>query len=390
MTWLVWRWALVALMASGLGAQTRFDAEARSGRPVREAFERALEDRGMAGLECQLRTQPARLSFDLQIFTGYEFTLPLRQFGTGKQGLLLNVFRVTPKKPEGAPVWFVRRWPLPEFTEKTVESRRTYLQLGGGFIVGPGEYQVDWLLLDGRNRVCRKSWKVKAKEARAASLGIEEGMVDDDRRLMAWKGPGEQAGAEGRRATIFLHAAPTFRRRVYTRLSFWDRRLLLTSLKNTLERGGFSGARVVVFNLERRQVLFEAEEFGAGEYRRLGQVLGEVDLATIDYGTLASGETEWAFLEKLVGPERGRGADAVVFITPAWRDGQGRRRLSGGFWEGGAPVFAMALAPAVRYTTGTVVDFAKALRGRVLNVFQPMDLAAATERLRRELDGAAR
>jgi hypothetical protein len=390
MTWLVWRWALVAAMASGLGAQTRFDAEAAAGRSVVGIFERALEDRSLEGLDCQVRTQPARLSFDLQIFTGYEFTLPLRQFEAGKQGLLLNVFRVTPNKPEGAAVWFVRRWPLPEFPEKSVQSRRTYLQLGGGFIVGPGEYQVDWLLLDGRDRVCRKSWKVKAKEARAKSLGIEEGLVDDDRRLMAWKGPGEQAGAEARRATIFLHAAPTFRRRVYTRLSFWDRRLLLTSLRNTVERGGFTAARVVVFDLERRQVLFEAEEFGAGEYRRLGRVLGEVDLATIDYGTLSSGETEWAFLEKMVGRERGREADAVVFITPAWRDGQRRQRLREGFWEGGAPVFAVALAPAVRYTTGAVVDFAKALRGRVLSVYQPMDLAAATERLRRELEGAAR
>lgn len=390
MMWLVWRWAVVAVLASGLGAQTRFDAEAAAGRSVVGIFERALEDRSLEGLDCQVRTQPARLSFDLQIFTGYEFTLPLRQFAAGKQGLLLNVFRVTPNKPEGAPVWFVRRWPLPEFPEKSVQSRRTYLQLGGGFIVGPGEYQVDWLLLDGRDRVCRKSWKVKAKEARAKSLGIEEGLVDDDRRLMAWKGPGEQAGAEAKRATIFLHAAPTFRRRVYTRLSFWDRRLLLTSLKNTVERGGFTAARVVVFDLERRQVLFEAEEFGAGEYRRLGRVLGEVDLATIDYGTLASGETEWAFLEKMVGPERGRETDAVVFITPAWRDGQRRQRLSEGFWEEGAPVYVVALAPAVRYTTGAVVDFAKALRGRVLNVFQPMDLAAATERLRRELAGAAR
>lgn len=372
-----------------LGAQMRFDVKAKAGAPAGAAFERAFKDRNAPRLECQVRSQPARLSYDLQIFTGFEFTVPLRQFQPEKRGLLLNVFRVTPRKPEGEPVWFIRRWPVPELPEKTVASRQNYLQLGGGFIVGPGDYQVDWLLLDAGDRVCRKSWRIRARESRAESLGIEPGYVDDDRSLMAWRGPA--AGVEPpRRGTIFLHAAPTFRRRTYTRLSFWDRRVLVASLLNTIDRGGFTQARVVVFDLQRRRVLFESSSFGGGELRRLGQVLGEVNLATIDYETLVSGPTEWQFLEQLLATEKEKGepSEAYVFITPAWRDGVRRQRLSEGLLEGLPRVFALALAPFGRYTTGTVLDFAKAARGRAFNVFQPPDLAAATERLRKELDSA--
>ena len=83
---------------------------------------------------------------------------------------------MTPRKPEREPVWFLRRWPVPELPKEVVASGRNYLQLGGGFIVGPGEYQVDWLLLDADDRVCRKSWRIRARESRAESLGSSPAM----------------------------------------------------------------------------------------------------------------------------------------------------------------------------------------------------------------------
>jgi hypothetical protein len=383
-------WVLVLFVIPAfLGAQMRFDAGERAGSPVREAFDRAFHNRGAASLACEVRPQPARLSFDLQIFTGYEFTVPLRQFQAGKRGLLLNVFRVTPRKPEGEPVWFIRRWPVPQLPPTAVATRQNFFQLGGGFIVGPGDYQVDWILIDATDRACRKSWRIRARESRAESLGIQPGSVDDDRRLMQWRGPAGNA-ADPRRATILLHAAPTFRRRTYTRLSFYDRRLLTASLVNTIDRGGLTAARVVVFDLERRRVVFETPEFNQRELQRLTRLLGEVDLATIDFETLASGPSEWRFLEELLAAERKRETqpDAYIFITPAWRDGERRQRLSESLLEGLPRMFALALAPFGRYTTGTVLDFAKAARARTYNVFQPNDLATATERLRKELESA--
>jgi hypothetical protein len=166
--------------------------------------------------------------------------------------------------------------------------------------------------------------------------------------------------------------------------------VLMASLLNTIDLGGFTQARVVVFDLQRRRVLFESSSFGGGELQRLGRVLGDVDLATIDYETLVSGPTEWQFLEQLLASEqeKGESPEAYVFITPAWRDGVRRQRLSEALLEGLPKVFALALAPFGRYTTGTVLDFAKAARGRAFNVFQPTDLASATERLRKDLDSA--
>lgn len=383
--------ALLLSVPFWLPAQMRFDVAAPAGRSAREAFERAFADKAAERLDCQVRAFPAQLSYDLQISASYEFLLPLRQFQGRRASTLLNVFRVTPRKPAGEPVWFIRRWPVRRIPEEMFVDKRLALQFGGGFLAGPGEYDVDWLLIDGEDRVCRKSWRVKARESRAASLGIKPGSVDDDRRLMNWRGPAA-ANDSPRKATIFLHAAPTFRRRYSTRLSWWDYRLLMTSLTNTIDRGGFGAARVVVFDLQRRRVLFEASQFTGREYRRMGDVLGEVDLATIDYATLAKGPSEWSFLESLLEQERKLPDQpgAYIFITPAWREGERRKPLGEGLLEGLPRVFALALAPFGRYTSGTVLDFVKAARGRTFNIFQPTDLAAATERLRRDLDEASR
>ena len=382
--------ALGLFSAPPLAAQTRFDPGSAPGRPLREAFERTYADRSLAEMECRVGTFPAQLGYDLQISAGFEFLLPLRQFQGKNANALVNVFRVTPRKPAGEPVWFIRRWPLRPIPEGAAVDKRLSYQFSGGFLGGPGEYDVDWLPADGPDPGCPEGWSIKGRAPRAGGLDFKPGLVDDDRRLLNWSGPA--AASSARRATIFLNAAPTVRRRYSTRLSWWDFRLLLTTLTNAIGRGGFTQARVVVFDLERRRVLFEADDFRRREFRELAEVLGAVDLATIDYATLARGPSEWEFLESLLAAERKQSVrpDAYLFIAPAWREGERRRPLNPALLEDLPRVFAFALAPFGQYASGTVVDFAKAARGRVFNIFQPPGLATATERLRRELDGEER
>lgn len=381
---------LLLLLPLSLPAQLLFDASSPNGRPVREAFDRTFDDRSLPRLDCTVRPIPARLSFDLRIFAGFEATLAYPQSQGARRPVLLNVFRVTPRKPAGEPRWFVRRWPLPAPPADARPNPRLQAQLGGGFLVGPGRYDIDWLVIDAQDRVCRKSWRLNVRESRAAELGIAPGTVEDDRRLLDWPGP---SAATGRSATILLHAAPTLRRRYSARLSWWDRRLLLTTLTNTIDRGGFSSARLLVFDLERRRILFESDSFQARDYRRLNELLSDVELATIDYQTLASGPSEWEFLSSLLLAELERPAsppDALIFLTPAWREGPPKGRLDESLRAALPPLFSLALAPYGRFAFGSVVDLTRAARGRVLNVFFPPDLASATARLRRELDSPSR
>lgn len=376
------------LLASGLAAQVRFDPNSEHGREAVSAFEKFVSSKSNQPLMCSVMPFPPTLSYDLRVWTGYQFFFPAWQLEAGKPALLLNVFRVTPVKPKpGEPVWFHRHWNLPAFSPEALKNRKVELEAGGGFLVGSGEFQVDWLLVDDRDRICRKTWKFNSNPPLREQLGLTPGLVDDDSRVSAWPGPKAAAGAPGKRATILVNVYPTFRRRYLSRLSWWDRRLLTTAITTTVDRAGFASARVVLFDLERRRVLFEDNEFGPAGYRRLLGRLGEADFATIDYSVLREGQTEFEFLRSLIETEgsQQRVSDAVVFVTPAWREGQRKSRLPDALWEAVPRLFCIALSPRNNWVAGSVVDFVKAGKGQILSVFAPQDLARATEKIQREL-----
>lgn len=370
-------------------AQSRFDpAEGDSGRKAVATFEDVLAGRGQGKLKCTVNRYAPSLNYDLQVWTGFSMSFPGMQFQPGRKAFMVNVFRVTPLKPAGEPVWFFRRYDLPPIPPEAAKNKKIQLEAGGGFLVGSGEYQVDWVLIDDLDRACTARWQLKSDPPEKERIGIRPGFADDDSRLMRWPGPKPAADGAGMRATILVNAGPTFRRRFVSKLSSWDRRLLTTAVTSTIDRVGFSSVRVVVFDLERRRVLFEDDNFGARGYRRLLGSLGEADFATIDYSVLADGGSEYDFLESLLSAEtrRDQAPGAMVFVTPSWRDGPRRRKVAEQLAEASPEVFCLALAPRNPWVSGSVVDFVKQLKGRVLAVFRPTDLAKATAEIRESLE----
>ena len=367
-------------------AQARFDPQGGTSSKTVRAFEEVLAKRGKPTLDCSIRTFSPNLGYDLQVWTGYQIGLPAKQFQAGRRATLLNVFRVTPTKPAGETAWFLRRWDLPvippEITDKRVE-----LTAGGGFRVGTGEFKVEWVLIDDQDRSCTKVWKIKSNPPQRERLGLQAGFVDDDRRLMSWQGPKPAANGQPTRATILVNAYPVSRRRYISQLSWGDRRLLATAITTTIDRVGFNGVHLIVFDLERRRILFEDKDFNRRGYRQLMNRLGEANLATIDYTVLEEGQSEFEFIASLLSDVSvaNQPSDAVVFVAPAWRDGGKKRPIPAALRESVPDVFCVALAPGMSWVTGAVVDFVREMKGRVLNVFQPADLAAASDRIRQEL-----
>lgn len=380
---------LVLLLASSAEsrAQMRFDPQGGTSSQTVEAFEVVLAKRGKPTLDCNIRTFNPNLGYDLQVWTGYQIGLPAKQFEPGRRATLLNVFRVTPTKPAGEPAWFLRRWDLPVIPPEIRNNKQVELTAGGGFRVGTGEYRVEWVLIDDQDRSCTKNWKVKSNPPQKERLGLQAGYVDDDRRLMSWPGPKPAPPGQQMRATILVNAYPVSRRRYITQLSWGDRRLLATAVTTTIDRVGLNSVHLIVFDLERRRILFEDKEFSRRGYRQLMNRLGQANLATIDYSVLEEGPTEFEFMTSLLAgeSEKDRPSDAIVFVAPAWRDGGRKQPIPPAMRESVPSVFCLALAPGMNWVTGSVVDFVKELKGRVLNVFQPTDLALASDRIRRNL-----
>lgn len=340
-------------------------------------FEEVAASKANPRLTCSVTRFPPRLSFGLRYWTGFDAEIPANEFSSAQPVSIITALRVTPRG--GRPAYFYSARRLPEFPPGFKFSRGTVFTTGGGFALGAGDYQVELVLIDSSDRVCRGNWKVSAKAGklalRMAAGELASSFVDE------WTGIPSRAKAGGR-VTIMLHAAPVYRRRNAVRLSSWDLTILLGSLVSLLETSRYSEARVVAYNLDAKRVLFDESTFDAKAYQRLVMALRGLDLGTVSVGTLSAGGPD-AVLEDLIARERQqkRSSDAVVFMGPVSRyAAKVTPRLRELRME--LPYsFGVLFLPFPTYPEDLVTKFVKAGGGRVVDVFQPEDLARAIKLL---------
>jgi hypothetical protein len=183
---------------------------------------------------------------------------------------------------------------------------------------------------------------------------------------------------------VYVHAAPLVRRRVTTRLSGWDRAVLLGSLRSLLENGGFAAARVKVFDLEGRRVIFEREEFGPKEYEELAGELMQLDLGTVSVETL-KGPSAPDFLAGMLEEEvaQEKVGQVAVVLGPLGRFGPKLGPRVKEVREKMPLTYLVSLMPWFSTATDLLERFVKAGgRGKVLTVYHPEDLAKAIKTIR--------
>ncbi|MCU0246148.1 MAG: hypothetical protein MUC42_06225 [Bryobacter sp.] len=368
------------LSAVALSAQVKINPATELGRAMPQSFENTWKDSKPVKMDCAIRRYEPRLGFEFRFWSGYEFSLPAKQFVTGKEHRLIAVTRVTPRKPAGPAVYFGQRYPLRPLPPEAARMRNLELTLGGGFYLGPGEYDVTVILTDEAGRQCRDQWKLKAKAGdvpvRLANGQLEDSGLDD------WKGFEGKTG-DPARVTVLVHAAPVTRRRHSAKLSPWDRTVLLGSLVTLLDQTRFTAARVIAVDLDGRRVLFEEENFNPRAYLRMNEVLREVSFATVSYQTLAKGPSEGQFVESLVRKELDRKdrSDALVIIGPAWRPSGKLSPLLKELRDQLPPVWYLSLSPW--YGLDDVFDrFTRTSKGKVLPIYRPSDLAGALKQIK--------
>lgn len=331
-------------------------------------------------LVCTIRPYPARLSFNFQFWTGFDIVVPALQFANGgrDQPMVIAV-KVAPRGASKAKSYLYMRARLPRrIPAQFWETKGVEITLGGGFVVGPGKYDVSLRMADSLGRSCSKTWSVEAKKLDLPTQFAPDVVAESGQE--SWKGI---VGGKGK-LSVYMHAAPLMRRRIMSKLSPWDRNLLLSSLTNLLDIGGFGQARVTVFDFDGRRVLFESENFGASDYDRLVDLLRDLSFGTVSIKTL-QGANEGEFLERLMRKEieQEEASNAVVFLGPSWRWGDKLSPLLREQRAQLASTYYVALTPWVIDTTDLLEKFVKAgPRGRVLPVFQPQDLAKAIREIR--------
>ncbi|MBN9661540.1 MAG: hypothetical protein J0H49_25315 [Acidobacteria bacterium] len=365
-------WAAVPLLA-----QLELDPASEQGRKAVVAFDSFWKDPQAGKLACTITHFNPSLDYGLRIWTGFQVAIPAAEFdGTADRASAI-VFRVTPLQGKAQPAYLWLPFEVPAKFPEGANLKKVELRMGGGFYVGQGKYSVEWLLADSKGRRCKASWKLTAN-LKDVSPTVPQGTV----RALGneiWPGfPAPAPGAKQSHATIFLHAAPVWPRRVVTKLSPWDRQILLSSLNSLLRDANFTSASVVVFDLQRRSIIYREASFDRRGMRRLIRQLAAVDLSTIDMATLKNGPSPKDFLEDMLRKElkEPRQSDAFVFIGPTWRAGPKLPPIDPALRESLPRTWFLAFTPPAYPSDGdSVTSLVKSARGKVVPIYRPSDLA---------------
>jgi hypothetical protein len=344
-----------------------------------------LEPRaGEKPLRCEVTPIKPSLNFGFRFQAGYVVRVPMSQFsGPGHGWAMLT--RITPRGGGQQPVYLAGRVRLP-----SIPTTKVDVEVGGGYLLGEGRYDVKWAMFDDADRVCRGSWHVDAKlgrRERQVNLSMPPDTVAD----FTLRGrPDSRRGADDAapiRLTVLLNAAPLVPLR--TRLRASDRVILLGLLSSLLERVPARSVRLVVFNLDQQKILLRQDAFARDALNRVAQALNGTELGLVDYHVLQNPKGHVAFLAGLMNQElrAETPSDVVVFLGPETRYEDKLPQAALEDPHGAAPqFFNLQFRPYFRPGLGSADSISLAtakLKGKTIIIRTPADFAKAIEQIER-------
>lgn len=334
-------------------------------------------------LVCTVTAIPPALNYSLRIQAGYRVQVPMHQyFGPGHGWVQL--VRVTPEGGNRRPIYLGYRTRLPD-----VPENRADVEIGGGYLLGEGTYDVSWEMFDDSGRVCRSGWRVKAR-LKGGERKVKSPMAPDT--VAAFSLLGGKSGAlpdssgQALRLTVLLHAAPLSPRRTHFREM--DRMLLLGALSALREQLPGAAVRVVAFNLDKQKEIYRQDDFQAEMMPQVERAMDSLELDLTDVHTLEHPEGHIDLLASLVNAElrADPSPDAVLFFGPRTRFEDRPPRFEAP--PGGIPhFFALQFRAFPRYPAAVVPDAiantVSSLKGKVMTIHTPAEFASVIAMLRR-------
>jgi hypothetical protein len=295
------------------------------------------------------------------------------------------------------------RVPLPE-----VPATRVSGEIEGDYLLGEGRYRARWVMLDDRQRVCRKQWSIQVKPSfseRHMKLAMEHNAVSE----FSWEsilGPGlVAADAPPRDLTILLDVASIAPRRGQgtfqwarqgpPQLGESDRLLLIALASSVLESVPARRVRLVAFNLDQQKEIFRREWMTPGDLAELRQALDAVQPGAVDYHLLRNPRGYRDLLAGLVNRELSDDSSSadVLFLGPVapYVDNMPVGKLEFPALEerdGAMPRFYYFqyrpfLTRPVSYFPDIIDSLVARLKGKRFVIHTPVDFERAIRRLER-------
>jgi hypothetical protein len=340
-------------------------------------------------LHCSIHSTNPSLDFSFRFYAGYIADCPLSEFG-GQEVNMMGYVRVSPR--QGSAVLLGESYHMaamtPEMLAKTNPGKlKAIIELAGGFTMGEGQYDVEVLLIDSRDRVCHKRWSVKAArnhEQRSLPLAVPPHTAGE---LMFTPWDGKLVSRGGLRITILLDAAPI--NPFESKLRPWDRAFLLESLISVLRQTPCSSIRLAAFNLEQQKEFFRSDTFDGSSFAELSHALGKLALGTVSYKVLQDRQGASRLVTEMANQEitAQQPSDVVIFLGPTTRFAEKPAAELRDAKKRRPRFFYFAYYPWLgRDFPDTISHLTKALHGTTYQIHSPGELGKGIQKMLAELN----
>ncbi len=265
-------------------------------------------------IPCKVTPEKPELGFDLKFHTHFDISVPMAELHGGED-ILTMLFRVTPAARPDSPSYFIQRITVP----KLDEQRGGEAYLGGSFISGEGEYQVDWLMRDRSERVCSSYWTstaVLSAKDRLVHVAVAPGAVEaTDPEPFREEPPISRDPGNGVNVKVLVNFAP--QRFLASSLQPIDTAALVSILRNISREPRIGKFSIVAFNMQEQRIVYRQDQADRIDFPALGSSLNKLKLGTVDVAHLNQKHSDTEFLTSLITTEMAKDhPDAVIFAGP--------------------------------------------------------------------------
>ncbi len=383
----------VLTATGGLQAQQLFDAA--PGSPLRfHASDSAIlaSDDDRDDLACRVEPQRPRLGFDLKYTAGYVVHVPAD--GVSPSGEQLRVlFRIRPLQSERAePIYFRQSFTL---GAHSADGGGT-ATFAGRFVLGPGRYEIDWLMRNLQGRVCSAHWRTRAptpgytgRLAAAAPANLiapyREDTFDDEPPVARNEGLGK-----GLHISLLVNLAPL--ERTQFKLSDYEIDSIMGMLRSVHREPSIGLFSLIAFHPYDRHIAYSTLRQPRLDFAGIGEAIRTMPAGVVEVNELQREDGDQEFLagvlNKALGPDPGP-RDAVVFLGPKV---DREARIPDGAIEVTtvpAPIFQLAFNrnPRSYPWPGSIEAALRPIGLAQYSVTRPQDFSRALESLLSEIDG---
>jgi hypothetical protein len=254
---------------------------------------------------------------DFLFHTGYRVGVPVEKFA-GSSSVLTILFRVFVEKRGDEPTYFVQTVQVPTIGQ----DARGYGVIDGSFLVGQGNYRVDWLMRDLDGRVCSGSWqleaRVDAREGPLADIVVVETIQPVAANPFS---PPVKIGSnqQDRRLAVKIIVNFASQNIKHSTLSATDIEGLAAILREIGKDPRIGSYSIVACSVSTQQILYRQQDGQQLDLPALGEAVRMVSPGKIDVKRLAVKRGEAEFLTNLLMEEmRSDRPDALIFVGPKY------------------------------------------------------------------------